>query len=139
MNPKGMVKMDFDRVIKGIRADLADHAQRLDVVEAQLKNAREFTDKFLSECSKAGITKIAISKKTDTIPSSKEYPFGVTGNVFAFQPKKRAQGSWPPIWGVCEKFGIGGGCGNSDQHQIDDSSLIDGVYHLKSGKWMRVD
>lgn len=110
-----------------------DNANR---VCSKMKEAADFTVKFLEECRVSGITKVSICREHKSIPETKTFPFGCSNSVFAVG--KRKDDGWPPIWGIVERLGIGVGCGNGDQHQIDDSNLIDGVYHLKNGKWAKV-
>jgi len=100
-----------------------------------IEKARDKTEEFLKACAEVGITKLSVGTMHKSIPSTKNWPFGHSGSVFAFQPKGASKG-WPPIWGVCEKFGYSG-CGNSDQYQGGED-LIDGVYHLRGGKWSKV-
>lgn len=131
--------MDLEAMIKEIEDGIERNNSALASVKANLVKARIFTAKFLNECGKVGITKVAIRKEDRDIPSSKNWPFYHGGSVFAFG--KRKDEGFPPIWGVVERMGISSGCGNDDQHQIvedPDTILIDGVYHLQSGKWIRV-
>lgn len=131
--------MDFEYKIQSLERNIKENEANILSLKDQFNKAKTFTSKFLDTCSEYGITKVSISKSDKSIPSSMNYPFSASGSVFAFQPKKvNSNSGWPPIWGVVKKLGISGGCGNSDQHQADTSNLIDGVYHLKSGKWQRV-
>lgn len=131
--------MDFKYKIKDLGEQLEGVKSRLSEVDDSFKSANEFTGVFLDKCAEKGITKVSVGKKHKSLPQSVDWPWSPSGNVFAFQPKEVGKkSSWPPIWGVIEELGISGGAGNSDQHQIDTSNLIDGVYHLKKGKWMKV-
>lgn len=88
---------------------------------------------FLDECKKAGYKKVAIQVRTEEIPDSITFPFGVDGNVFCM-PEKRKDG-WPAIWSICEKFKFGG-CGNEHQHQIP-TYLHKGFYVLENNRWVK--
>jgi hypothetical protein len=37
---------------------------------------------------------------------------------------------WPALWAVCDKLGVGRGCGQRYYHQIKDGTLPIGVYEL---------
>lgn len=108
------------------------------LLRLKFDNQKKITSEFLEECGCVGITKVAIRKVHKSVPSSIGFPFGAGNSVFAFQPKS-VKSDWPPIWGVVNKMNIGGACGNSDQHQLGGDDLIDGVYHLKKGRWIKVD
>ena len=99
--------------------------------------AEDFTLRFLKCCSKHHIKLVSIGKRTDIIESTKNYPFGCGGSVFA---DGRTRYGWPAIWAVVEEMGISGGAGNTGQHQvICDAKLIDGVYEFKDKKWRKIE
>ena len=99
--------------------------------------AEDFTLRFLKCCSKHHIKIVSIGKRTDIIESTKNYPFGCGGSVFA---DGRTRYGWPAIWAVVEEMGISGGAGNTGQHQvICDAKLIDGVYEFKDKKWRKIE
>ena len=98
--------------------------------------AEDFTLRFLKCCSKHNIKLVSIGTRTELIESSKTYPFGCSGSVFA---EGRSRDGWPIIWGIVEKMGISCGCGNGGQHQVNcDAKLIDGVYEFKDKKWRKI-
>ena len=98
--------------------------------------AEDFTLQFLKCCSKHHIKLVSIGKRTELIESSKTYPFGCSGSVFA---DGISRDGWPTIWGIVEEMGIFCGCGNSGQHQVNcDAKLIDGVYEFKDKKWRKI-
>ena len=99
--------------------------------------AEDFTLRFLKCCSKHHIKLVSIGKRTDLIESTKSYPFGCGGSVFA---DGRGHHGWPTIWEIVEEMGISGGAGNAGQHQITcDAKLIDGVYEFKDKKWRKIE
>lgn len=99
--------------------------------------AEDFTLRFLKCCSKHHIKLDSIGKRTDLIESTKSYPFGCGGSVFA---DGRSRDGWPAIWGIVEEMGISGGAGNTGQHQVTcDAKLIDGVYEFKDKKWRKIE
>jgi hypothetical protein len=98
--------------------------------------ACEFTSKFLATCSKHYIREVCIGVSNKIVPSSVAWPFNTSNSIFAMG---NSENGWPKIWEIVEKMGIGGGCGNSDQHQSDNSNLVDGAYQHKDGKWIKID
>lgn len=99
--------------------------------------AEDFTLQFLKCCSKHHIKLVSIGTRTKLIESSKTYPFGCKGSVFA---DGRDHGGWPTIWGIVEEMGISCGCGNGGQHQVNcDAKLVDGVYEFKDKKWRKIE
>ena len=105
------------------------------LVEAYAE-AEDFTLRFLKCCSKHHIKLVSIGTRTELIESSKTYPFGCGGSVFA---EGRSRDGWPTIWGIVEEMGISCGCGNGGQHQVNcDAKLIDGVYEFKDKKWRKI-
>lgn len=130
MNPTYQLN-DIERRQKEIAAEAL-------VIEKQIQTAIKQTQLFLKECSKAGICKVCIQASDDSVPSSKGFPFGTNGSVFAMGDTKNG---WPAIWGVCGRTGYSGSCGNADQHSLNkkgQDELIDGAYICKQGKWIKV-
>ena len=126
--------MNFEKEMDTKDARLKQLESELAGLREQYSKAFPFTERFLTECAKAGIRKVAIGKA----PPS--WPFEGSGSVFTFG-NARDKSDWPAIWGVVNRLKIGGGCGNTDQHQISaegQRSLIDGTYKLKDGVWSRV-
>lgn len=130
--------MNFaSKIDSAIRA--ADAAlQNAEQLQRDYVAAKDYTSDLLEKCAQQGITKVSVSKKHKSVPSSEKWPWHGRGNIFAFSPKNQEQ-DHPAIWGVVAAAGIGRGCGNNDQYSIDDSGLVDGVYHYKQGKWKKVD
>ena len=99
--------------------------------------AEDFTLRFLKCCSKHNIKLVSIGTRTELIESSKTYPFGCSGSVFA---EGRSRDGCPTIWAIVEEMGISGGAGNTGQHQVTcDAKLIDGVYEFKDKKWRKIE
>lgn len=84
---------------------------------------------------------MAIGTSHESIPASVSFPFGAGSSIFGINDTERCHddSGWPAIWGVVERAGIHGGCGNSDQAQADVSGLIEGVYHLRDGAWKKIE
>ena len=107
-------------------------------LQEKYNDAKDFTAKFLDECLQRGIKKVSVGKRHKSIPASIDWPFGEQGSVFQMSDVR--ENGFPAIWGVCNKLGISGGAGNTDQHQIkSDTNIVDGVYHFKSGSWLKVE
>jgi hypothetical protein len=128
--------MNFELEIQRSESQLNDAVAEIKRIKEQLKDARVFTAQFLTKCKKYKITKVSIGRKHDSVESTVNWPFGHEGSVFSDDVECKM---WPAIWRVVEEMGISGGCGNLNQHNANTSRLIDGVYHLKDGKWMRVE
>lgn len=123
----------FDELQKQIKC-LEEKANSLAEAYAE---AEDFTLQFLKCCSKHHIKLVSIGKRTSLIESTKRYPFGCEGSVFA---DGRDRSGWPAIWGIVEEMGISGGAGNSGQHQVScNAKLIDGVYEFKNKKWKKIE
>ena len=123
----------FDELQKQIEC-LKSNANSLALAYAE---AEDFTLRFLKCCRKHHIKLVSIGKRTDLVESSKNFPFGCGGSVFA---DGRGRDGWPTIWGVVEEMGISGGAGNTGQHQVTcDAKLIDGVYEFKGKKWRKIE
>lgn len=88
---------------------------------------------FLADMKKAGYTRVAIRCSTPKIPDSVTFIFGPQSSVFGWPYVN--DGHWPAIWEVVKKNGIGCGCGNSHQYQINDNLPI-GYWELVKGKWV---
>jgi len=124
--------MNFEWKIKFLEEKIRSNLTELKVLKKRLREAKKFTAKFLNECAKQGIKEVGIGKIP---PSVKDWPFSGNSSVFGIG---RDKNGWPAIWGVVHKLGISCGAGNTDQHQADTSNLIDGIYKLKQGKWIRL-
>ena len=123
----------FDELQKQIKC-LEEKANSLAESYAE---AEDFTLRFLKCCRKHNIKMVSICKRTDLIESSKSFPFGCGGSVFA---DGRDRDGWPTIWGVVNEMGISGCAGNTGQHQVScDAKLIDGVYEFKDKKWRKIE
>ena len=137
--------MNYENQIGFLQRDIKDLQKAINELQDNYDNALFKTSLFLDECKKGGITKVTIGKKHHSVPASISFSFGAHGSVFQYVPKKNKDkkegysNGWPPIWTACGKAGISTGCGNPDQHQVNDISVIDGVYHLKNGEWHKVD
>jgi hypothetical protein len=133
--------MDFEQRIREIERDIKEASDKQALLRSDFKEAKVFTNEFLSKCGDAGLTKVCVNRSHESIPRSKSFPHGPQGSVFAIGPSsvmKKAER--PLIWGVVDEMGIGRSCGNKDQYEIKESALlIDGTYHLIKGKWKRID
>lgn len=98
----------------------------------------EKTASFLRRCSKYKIKAVAICESSPLVPVSTEFWGGaVPQSVFAEGEDKDG---WPLIWAVCDKEGLGGGCGNSGQRQLPSGHGLDkGVYKKAPRKWVKVE
>lgn len=121
-----------------IESSIKNMEQSIKVLSKQLDNLKQsyFTSVFLQSCEKHGINLVSIGQKTNLIKSCKDWPFGYVGSVFA---DERSENGWPAIWAVCDEMKIGFGAGNTGQHQANLSKLINGVYKLEDGKWLKIE
>jgi hypothetical protein len=130
--------MNVEREIKQMSEKVRLCQMSIKSLNKQYKDAKQFTNEFLQECARVGLNKISIAKSHESIKESVTFPFGASGSVFGIGINdSRDKQGWPAIWGVCERKGLGGGCGNSNQYQVDTTRLIEGVYHFKGGAWKR--
>lgn len=120
--------------MKNYFKQIEDAEVKLKTLQAELKDAKKQTTAFLKKCAEYDITKVYIGVS----PEEREWPFGGCGSVFTVGNAKAPSGDWPAIWGVVEELGISGGAGNTDQHQVRNENLIEGVYEVKNGNWRRV-
>lgn len=128
--------MNWEYKFKDLQEEVRELQERANSLAEAYAEAEDFTLRFLKCCSKHHIKLVSIGKKTELIESSKTYPFGCDGSVFA---DDRSRDGWPTIWAIVEEMGISGGCGNTGQHQVSrDAKLIDGVYELKDKKWRKI-
>lgn len=113
--------------------------KELKEIKASLKVSTKFTQEFLNKCGEKGIKGVSIGMRSDRIESTKGYPFGHSGSVFSHPVGVKGDTGWPAIWQVVEEMKISGGAGNSDQHQVSNDNLIEGVYELKGKTWRKVE
>ena len=131
--------MNYDSKIESAISMATNALNNANALQHKYEAAKVFTGKLLSACEEKGITKVSVGVASKKVPASFNYPFGANGSIFQFIPKSNRGDTWPPIWDIVDKLGIGGGCGNSDQKQADLTDLIDGVYELKKGQWKKTD
>lgn len=127
--------MNFDYKIEALESELKGSIKNLESLKSEYKKCKLNTEKLLSTCGKAGIEKVSIGMRDDSIPSCKGWPFAFTGSVFTLPVKGS---DWPAIWSCVRDAGFEMGCGNSDQASIDPELFVDGVYELKKGKWIKI-
>lgn len=132
--------MDHEKHMNSLIEESKILHQKIETAISDYNHALEETNKFLADCSASGLRKVSIEKRHESIPESMDFAFGAQGNVFGIGINdSRDESGWPAIWGVVKRSGYSGGCGNGNQYQIESGhSLIDGVYHLKGGKWMKI-
>lgn len=106
---------------------------------AKIIDATVKTVEFLDTCEKLGLTVVGINE----IPEKRivSWPFRGMGSAFGNGPKSKGGGyhnGSPAIWKAVELHGISGSCGNTGQHSLTkDAPLIDGVYELRKGNWIK--
>lgn len=128
--------MNFEAQAKSVAYSVERAQSDLKALSLKLRRAYVKTEELLAIASEVGVTALSIGKKHPLV-GNEEWPFGVSGSIFT-HPDARHNGS-PAAWHITEKAGVGGGCGNTGQHQADTSNLIDGVYECRGGVWSRVD
>ena len=128
--------MNWEYKFKDLQEEVMELQEKANSLAEAYAEAEDFTLRFLKCCSKHKIKLVSIGTRTELIESSKTYPFGCSGSVFA---EGRSRDGCPTIWGIVEEMGISCGCGNSGQHQVScDAKLIDGVYEFKDKKWRKI-
>lgn len=116
--------------------ELESLERQLATLRARFEAAEDMTAQVLAVAQAHGVDRIGINRCDKTVHETGNWPFAENGNLFA----KGRQNGWPVVWQVAEDAGISAGCGNGDQHQISMSArLIDGIYELRDGRWLRVD
>lgn len=127
---------DFNRKIETAARNIGALLGTIDALKASLIEAETNTAELLKIASDAGTTILSIGMKHEAVGND-DWPFGYSGSIFT--PKDdRIHGS-PAAWFITRQAGIGGGSGNTGQHQADTSKLIDGVYECRDGQWIRID
>jgi len=129
--------MNYEYKILRLKKDLDETIKLIQECEEAYSQASEITGKLLAMCAEKGITKVSIGNVDKSVPATVSWPFGVSGSVFTYSPKKNRDDGFPPIWRICDSLGISSGGGNSDQHQVKTDKVLDGVYHLRGGKWFK--
>jgi len=127
--------VDYVLKFAGIEGQMLRLKTQFNDLKNEFDESVEYTKVFLDECKKQGIKLVSIGRTDEEIKSTNGWPFDPARSIFA---DNRSKDDWPAIWKVSENLGIGGGCGNSGQHQISSEAyarLVDGVYSYKNGKW----
>jgi hypothetical protein len=130
--------MNFKYRIDSMENEIKQAVVKLADMKKELKECVNFTGKFLKTCEELGIDKVAICVSHPSVKTSVGFTFGPANSVFA----SGEHDGWPAIWHATEKAGVSGGCGNHNQHSLNNvgmAKLIDGCYHLSNGKWKKVD
>jgi hypothetical protein len=127
--------MDFDNYVKENINQLENAIKELRAAIKKIEDARNLTQRFLSNCAAVGIKKVAIGKAHKSIPESIRFCFGPEGSAFSNDVEFNG---WPAIWEAAKRTdGIKPRCGNSNQYAVGDD-MIDGVYQLRAGKWKKL-
>lgn len=121
--------------MKDFRESLKIQEQGIKNTLAEMRVAEKQTADFLKRCAKAGYTKISVGKRTK---ENNGWPFGTQGSVWGF-PEEHRIDDWPAIWKITKDMNISQGAGNGHQHQVGNENLMEGVYELKNGYWLRTD
>lgn len=112
---------------------LRNMQEQIDKLKSDYIEAVKFTDHVLELAKSMGIERLGINKTDKTVQKN---PWeSAPSSLFS---KHKSDRGWPAVWQLAREAGIHGGCGNSDQVQINSSaSLVDGIYQLEKGKWIR--
>jgi hypothetical protein len=100
------------------------------------KETKKIIRKLLCMAKRAGYTRVAIHMRDPNILACRHWPFSYVGSVFA-GPSTHNKNCFPPIWEICEKLGVAGGSGNSDQHSLR-LDCEPASWRLVGGKWKKV-
>jgi hypothetical protein len=128
--------MDFEYAADSLARQVASAQSSLKTLELKMKSSAKKTEELLAIASEVGVTAVSIGKKHPLV-GNEDWPFGASGSIFT--RKEDRHDGWPAAWHIARQAGVGGGAGNSGQHQADTSNLIDGVYECRNGAWSRVD
>ena len=131
--------MDADRILELALANLQDSIAEANGQIARVEAARAKTAEVLTLAGERGVDRVAIGKSHDSMPATIGCGDWARSSMFQHPPDKDDATGWPVIWGVAKECGVHGGCGNRGQVQVNGEMLIDGVYHLREGKWFRVE
>ena len=126
--------MNFERKIQSAINAAEEATKKANALMDEYAELKDFTAIFLACCESHGIKTVSINTYTKLIEACKGWSYA-DGSVFADE----RDGTWPAIWAVCSEMDVGGGCGNSGQHQLKyNARLIDGVYRLENGNWTKL-
>lgn len=134
--------MNYEYKIESAVRNSEEALKKVKHLQRKYKEAKVVTSELLQKCEEKGVTRVSIGKRSNRVPSSEGFPFNTSGSVFTFTPKKNKTEGWPAIWGICDSLGVSGGCGNSEQRQLSnegDEKLIDGLYELRNGVWIKTN
>ena len=135
--------MDYDIAISQALYDAEealktsnDALNRVKSLKASYKESVKFTNVFLKKCAKNGIKRVAIGKEDKTLERCKSWPFGFSDSIFT--NKARTNNDNVALWETLNECSIPYSCGNGDQAQVGETSLVDGVYAIKNGVWKKL-
>jgi multidrug efflux pump subunit AcrA (membrane-fusion protein) len=127
---------DYEQDLARARKDLERSIERAQSAIESLDKAAVKTAQVLEIAKNVGVKALSIGMKSARV-RNEAWPFGYKGSIFTV-PGARDPYGYPLAWTIAEQAGISGGCGNTGQHSVDDSLLIDGVYELRAGKWHKI-
>lgn len=127
--------MDGKRKLEFAIENVNNAVAELEEARAAVEAAVAKTAEVLAISEQIGVKTVSIGKVTPLV-GNEGWSFGASGSIFT--PRESRHNGWPSAWHISEAAGIGGGAGNTGQHQIDSSKVIDGVYRCVNGQWERV-
>jgi len=112
-----------------------DAIRQLGETANRIAAAREKTEEVLQIASKYGVKTVGIGVRHASL-GNESFSFGPRGSIFT--PVNARVDGWPAAWRIAEEAGISYGAGNTGQHQIDNSQVLDGLYRCVKGVWQKV-
>lgn len=128
------------KMLENIKLEQRMLNQKIKDAEKLFREAKKLTTEFLAACGKRGIKRVAIGVSSKLVPRSTEFPFGASGSAFQYPENASTENGRVAIWAAAEEVGVHGVCGNHAKVQILVSKpLIEGVFELKNGDWIKRD
>lgn len=131
--------MNIENKISELESIIKKSMVLINGLKKEYKMCKDFTAIFLNVCKKYKIKKVSIGTKTEKIPETLTFPFGVQDNIFTDNVSDK--NDRPSIWRVAEDLepDLHFCVGNGNQVQVSKgySSLIEGYYELKAGKFKK--
>ena len=118
---------------------LEQHEESLRKLRKEYEEARDFTAILLDKAKNMGIKALGINKTSKKTQDKPWQDMNGRGHGI-FAKKLTNRNGWPVVWQLAEEADIYAGCGNYQQAQIKyekSAQLVDGIYELKDGIWIK--
>ncbi|KQW07628.1 hypothetical protein ASC66_01115 [Leifsonia sp. Root4] len=128
--------MNIENEFEQLKTRTERVANEATALRKRIRAAQLKTESLLGIAQSLGVNVVSIGMIHEAV-ANEGWDYRGRGSIFT-HPNARVDG-WPAAWRIAEQAGVGYGAGNTGQHQADLSSLIDGVYECRGGRWMRID